>query len=140
MTLVIHRYIEDTKKLLMWSSSNFISSFEYCGLLTFFRTYEPESVYHSPEYFSSDWMNEFWAFRCDLRDDFRFVYIGPRGTWTPLHADVYCSYSWSANVCGRKRWILFKPGLFGVRKRSYLSCTPYIMCNSWLSNLEWFSI
>ncbi|GBN22134.1 JmjC domain-containing protein 4, partial [Araneus ventricosus] len=29
---------------------------------------------------------------------------------TPLHADVYGSYSWSANVCGRKRWLLFPPG------------------------------
>lgn len=29
---------------------------------------------------------------------------------TPLHADVYCSFSWSANVTGRKKWTLFPPG------------------------------
>lgn len=29
---------------------------------------------------------------------------------TPLHVDVYCSYSWSVNVIGRKKWILFPPG------------------------------
>lgn len=29
---------------------------------------------------------------------------------TPLHADVYCSYSWSVNVIGKKKWILFPPG------------------------------
>jgi len=29
---------------------------------------------------------------------------------TPLHADVYSSFSWSVNVCGRKRWLLFPPG------------------------------
>lgn len=36
--------------------------------------------------------------------------MGPKGSWTPFHADVYRSYSWSANVCGRKRWHLFPPG------------------------------
>lgn len=29
---------------------------------------------------------------------------------TPLHVDVYNSYSWSVNVIGRKKWILFPPG------------------------------
>lgn len=29
---------------------------------------------------------------------------------TPLHADVYCSYSWSVNIIGKKKWILFPPG------------------------------
>ncbi len=44
-------------------------------------------------------------------DDFRFVYAGPRGSWTPLHHDVLCSHSWSANLCGRKRWLLFPPSV-----------------------------
>lgn len=26
-----------------------------------------------------------------------------------MHADVFTSYSWSANVVGRKRWLLFPP-------------------------------
>uniref|UniRef100_A0A5K3F826 Jumonji domain-containing protein 4 n=1 Tax=Mesocestoides corti TaxID=53468 RepID=A0A5K3F826_MESCO len=46
----------------------------------------------------------------DCDDDFRFVYIGPKHTWTPLHSDVYCSYSWSANIVGKKRWWLLPPG------------------------------
>lgn len=29
---------------------------------------------------------------------------------TPFHADVFCSFSWSVNVCGRKKWFLFPPG------------------------------
>ncbi|XP_076316913.1 jumonji domain containing 4 isoform X2 [Tachypleus tridentatus] len=29
---------------------------------------------------------------------------------TPFHADVFGSYSWSANVCGKKKWLLFPPG------------------------------
>ncbi|EPS61123.1 hypothetical protein M569_13677, partial [Genlisea aurea] len=31
------------------------------------------------------------------------------GTWTPLHADVFRSYSWSANICGRKQWFFLSP-------------------------------
>lgn len=44
-------------------------------------------------------------------DDFRFVYMGPRGSWTALHHDVLLSNSWSANICGRKRWLLFPPSV-----------------------------
>lgn len=29
---------------------------------------------------------------------------------TPFHADVFTSFSWSVNICGRKKWILFPPG------------------------------
>lgn len=29
---------------------------------------------------------------------------------TPFHADVFNSYSWSVNVFGRKKWLLFPPG------------------------------
>ena len=35
--------------------------------------------------------------------------ILPQGTWTPLHADVLRSYSWSVNVAGAKRWLLLPP-------------------------------
>ena len=43
------------------------------------------------------------------RDDFRFVYVGGAHTSTPLHVDVLHSHSWSVNVAGRKRWVLFSP-------------------------------
>lgn len=36
--------------------------------------------------------------------DYRFAYIGPPNTATPLHFDVFGSYSWSLNVCGCKLW------------------------------------
>jgi asparagine synthetase B (glutamine-hydrolysing) len=42
-------------------------------------------------------------------DDYRFVYLGPKGSWTPLHHDVLASYSWSSNLTGLKRWLLFPP-------------------------------
>ena len=32
-----------------------------------------------------------------------------QGTSTPLHADVLRSYSWSANIAGRKLWRLLPP-------------------------------
>lgn len=81
--------------------------------------------YSVPLCFADDWLNA----HCDRHDknDYRFVYLGPQvcegpacrlvvvtirtlqGTWTPLHADVLRSYSWSANVAGTKRWLLVPP-------------------------------
>lgn len=29
---------------------------------------------------------------------------------TPLHADVFSSFSWSVNICGKKKWIFLPPG------------------------------
>lgn len=43
---------------------------------------------------------------------------------TPFHADVFCSYSWSANICGRKKWLLFPPGEEKV-SRDFLGNLPY---------------
>nr|VZI32867.1 unnamed protein product [Spirometra erinaceieuropaei] len=76
----------------------------------YFRGHEPSLFFTAPVHFSSDWLNEFFAFRTDVDDDFKFVYAGPKGTWTPLHSDVYRSYSWSVNVVGLKRWWMFPPG------------------------------
>ncbi|XP_075444133.1 2-oxoglutarate and iron-dependent oxygenase JMJD4 isoform X2 [Ascaphus truei] len=72
------------------------------------RDFPNQDVYKTPEYFSSDWLNEYWD--AIAGDDYRFVYMGPKGTWTPFHADVFRSYSWSANICGQKKWLLFPPG------------------------------
>lgn len=76
-----------------------------------FKRYFPDyEAYKTSIFFRSDWMNEYWDMRNDSDDDYRFVYMGPKGTWTPFHADVFRSFSWSANICGRKRWIFFPPG------------------------------
>ena len=37
--------------------------------------------YTTLEYFQNDWLNEVWLVRQDVQDDFRFVYMGPKGTW-----------------------------------------------------------
>ncbi|PNJ39294.1 JMJD4 isoform 6 [Pongo abelii] len=72
------------------------------------RDFPMEDVFTLPVYFSSDWLNEFWD-ALDV-DDYRFVYAGPAGSWSPFHADIFRSFSWSVNVCGRKKWLLFPPG------------------------------
>ncbi|KAF4520585.1 hypothetical protein B566_EDAN005996, partial [Ephemera danica] len=63
------------------------------------RDYPDYEAYHWPLHFAADWLNEFWMSK---PDDYRFV--------TPMHVDVLTSYSWSSNICGRKRWLLFPPG------------------------------
>ncbi|CAM4596401.1 unnamed protein product [Leuciscus chuanchicus] len=72
------------------------------------RNFPEHNTYKNPIYFSSDWLNEYWD--TSEVDDYRFVYMGPKGSWTPFHADVFRSYSWSANICGRKKWLLYPPG------------------------------
>lgn len=41
--------------------------------------------------------------------DYRFAYIGTPNTATPLHFDVFGSYSWSLNVSGTKLWYFPSP-------------------------------
>ncbi|KAH9498586.1 JmjC domain-containing protein 4 [Bulinus truncatus] len=78
----------------------------------FYRQFPSYHAYTPPAFLCSDWMNEFWDVRKDItnKDDYRFVYMGPKNSWTPFHSDVLCSYSWSANICGLKKWIIFPPG------------------------------
>nr|KAG5702396.1 hypothetical protein BaRGS_027483 [Batillaria attramentaria] len=72
----------------------------------FTRAFPDYEAYSTVGFFRSDWMNEFWDVREDIDDDYRFVYMGPKGTWTPFHADVFRSFSWSANICGREEEFL----------------------------------
>ncbi|XP_012683293.1 2-oxoglutarate and iron-dependent oxygenase JMJD4 [Clupea harengus] len=72
------------------------------------RSFPEHNSYSTPIFFSSDWLNEYWD-SIEV-DDYRFIYMGPKGSWTPFHADVFRSYSWSANICGRKKWLLYPPG------------------------------
>jgi hypothetical protein len=45
------------------------------------REFPNYKAYETPECFSADWMNEFWDQRDDVNDDYRFVYMGPKGSW-----------------------------------------------------------
>jgi hypothetical protein len=78
-------------------------------------------AYEWPEYFLDDWLNG------AMGHAYKFVYLGPSGTSTRLHADVLRSFSWSTNVCGRKRWYMIPPDCthllydcFGTRLASHL--------------------
>lgn len=46
--------------------------------------------YRVPPYFGSDWANEYLL--DTKKDDYRFVYFGPVGSWTGLHSDVFGKY------------------------------------------------
>nr|CAB3257713.1 jmjC domain-containing protein 4-like [Phallusia mammillata] len=82
-------------------------------------------AYFTPTFFSSDWLNEACDAKCfDCDEDFRFVYMGPKGSWTPFHADVYRSFSWSANICGRKKWIFCRCG-FEEKHRDKFGNLPF---------------
>ncbi|KAL6608095.1 hypothetical protein ACP70R_041158 [Stipagrostis hirtigluma subsp. patula] len=88
----------------------------------FVKEYPDYVAYTTPTFFLDDWLNMYLDSHPVHRDpdianhkieincsDYRFVYMGAKGTWTPLHADVFRSYSWSANVCGRKQWLFLPP-------------------------------
>lgn len=66
---------------------------------------EKGEFYEVPKCFV-DWMDGYQ--RSERKDDFRFVYWGGKGSWTPLHTDVLCTFSWSANIKGKKKWVFWK--------------------------------
>ena len=79
-------------------------------------------AYDTPPHVRDDWLNDCGSNEDDKNENenenddarlrpgsFRFVYLGVEGTWTPMHVDVARSYSWSANVCGRKKWLMVPP-------------------------------
>ena len=73
----------------------------------FFKDFPQENIFQLPQYFKSDWLNEFWE---NKDSDYKFVYLGPKNSWTPFHSDVFGSFSWSANICGIKKWIFVPQG------------------------------
>ncbi|EDV54797.1 jmjC domain-containing protein 4 homolog [Drosophila erecta] len=66
------------------------------------------NFYKVPKYFASDWLNE--QLIQQGKDDYRFVYMGPKNSWTSYHADVFGSFSWSTNIVGLKKWLIMPPG------------------------------
>jgi hypothetical protein len=43
------------------------------------------------------------------RPPFHWLFLGPRGSCTPLHIDPSLTHAWLAQIHGRKRFILFPP-------------------------------
>ncbi|GAV58306.1 Cupin_8 domain-containing protein [Cephalotus follicularis] len=88
----------------------------------FVKEYPQYLAYLTPLFFCDDWLNLYLDTYRMQKDhdsyqedndiscsDYRFVYMGAKGSWTPLHTDVFRSYSWSANVCGKKKWLFLSP-------------------------------
>jgi len=86
----------------------------------FVNEFPAYKAYECPPFFRDDWLNDYHdMLHTDagegssrpsiVTSDYRFVYLGRKGTWTPIHADVLRSYSWSTNIAGRKRWLLLAP-------------------------------
>ena len=60
---------------------------------------------------SMNWLHQYYMNNTEYNQkqrDFRFCYIGPTGTYSTLHCDVYSSYSWSLNICGIKLWYIIE--------------------------------
>ncbi|KAL3628874.1 hypothetical protein CASFOL_027920 [Castilleja foliolosa] len=104
----------------------------------FVKEYPDYVAYTTPNFFLDDWLNlyldkysmhddpESYKARNEIScSDYRFVYMGAKGTWTPLHADVFRSYSWSANVCGRKQWYFLTPSQHHLVFDRYMKSSVY---------------
>ncbi|KAF3503123.1 hypothetical protein F2Q69_00040078 [Brassica cretica] len=76
------------------------------------QEYPNYTAYKTPPLFSDDWLNiyldhyqmhedreNFQKYDQISCSDYRFVYMGGKGSWTPLHADVFRSYSWYMKNC-----------------------------------------
>jgi len=112
---------------------------------------DPIQFYTPPLCISNDYMNQYWDYLTISKsipnnhnnqnltqnqhsvrssssyhppvDDYRFVYFGPHSSFTPLHRDVYSSYSWSGNVVGAKLWIFLPPNYVNLTQTNPISPT-----------------
>ncbi|XP_020584962.1 jmjC domain-containing protein 4 isoform X2 [Phalaenopsis equestris] len=120
------------------SSNGATESLLYLKDWHFVKEYPNYVAYTTPSLFADDWLNLYLDSHCLHRDsditrdkneincaDYRFVYMGVKGTWTPLHADVFMSYSWSANVCGTKLWLFLPPSQCHLIFDRYLKNSVY---------------
>ena len=72
----------------------FKKSFAECSFYDglYDRAFPSYKAYETPVYFKSDWLNEFWDKRSDVSDDYRFVYMGPKGSWWGDMLDIDFSF------------------------------------------------
>lgn len=117
-SILMREYCSETFwKSGMWNDTQeklYIKDFHFC-----IDAPASQNVYKTPIYFEDDWLNTWFdgdeggildTFGTDFKkSDYRFLYLGPRGSSTPLHTDVVRSHSWSAQIAGRKQWCLLDP-------------------------------
>ena len=83
-------------------------------------------LYTCPAYFKEDWLNEHEQ---DHASDHRFVYLGPAGTFTPLHKDVLNSFRF-----GLYALQFCRVRLHSQHRHSHCVFSPAPLC-SWSVNL-----
>ncbi len=62
--------------------------------------------YNSIEIFKDNWID--YIPRGEM-NDCKWLFIGPKGSGTPLHLDFAMTSAWNAVITGRKKWIFFSP-------------------------------
>ena len=62
-----------------------------------------------PSLFQDDWIESYYRYNYQGKDDYTFLYVGGPHSFTGLHFDVLCSYSVSYNIKGKKLWKLWSP-------------------------------
>ncbi len=68
---------------------------------------QAHTLYTIPLIFAGDVLNPFLL--SNSSGDYRFVYWGPKGSYTSIHSDVLNTFSWSFNCVGTKKWIFYPP-------------------------------
>eukprot|EP00510_Aplanochytrium_minuta_P003806 CAMPEP_0184011800 /NCGR_PEP_ID=MMETSP0954-20121128/4029_1 /TAXON_ID=627963 /ORGANISM="Aplanochytrium sp, Strain PBS07" /LENGTH=398 /DNA_ID=CAMNT_0026291659 /DNA_START=336 /DNA_END=1532 /DNA_ORIENTATION=+ len=89
----------------------------------FVKEFPDLELYEVPEFFQDDWLNAYCVSK--KKSDYKFMYCGAQGSYTPLHHDVLKSFSWSVNIFGSKLWVLFDPAqtshLVDSKQRNHVS-------------------
>ncbi|EDO26293.1 predicted protein, partial [Nematostella vectensis] len=88
----------------------------------FCKSFPGHKAYTTPECFSSDWLNEFWDQREDECDDYRFVYMGPKGTCGWFHQvhnmedTISINHNWTNAYGLMYMWKHIQDELFKVKQ------------------------
>ncbi|MBJ8018191.1 cupin-like domain-containing protein [Bacillus cereus group sp. N34] len=64
------------------------------------------NYYENPVYFKENWTRFIPKLKTN---DLRWIFIGPKNTWTPLHCDFAGTSAWNALLSGQKKWVFFPP-------------------------------
>lgn len=110
--LETHINRNDVMYLKDWHLQNLVQKewcvgYEHVGGDHDFGGLRNKLLYTVPSIFSKDLLNDFLL--SHQGGDYRFCYWGPTGSCTALHSDVLNSFSWSYNVVGEKKWMLYPP-------------------------------
>ncbi len=68
----------------------------------------PELLKHyTVPHYLSNWLD---IYPLDRRPSWKWIFLGPAGSGSPLHNDVWHTAAWLALISGAKEWMIFPPG------------------------------